>query len=278
MEKEYHADENKEIKRLHAIIKQQREHLQDLDVLKADFLNVISHELKSPLTPITAYLDLFLKERLGPITAEQREALEIMIRNSSHLQMLIGDIVDLNKLEAGKIPFAIELVSLKDIIENVVKDYAHIAKQKGISFHINVTLPSIEGDKKRLTQVFANLVNNALKFTSKGEISITAKKRGYRAFIDVRDTGIGIPKYALDNVFDKFYQVDRGATRKYPGTGLGLAICRAIIKAHGGEIWVESVPNQSTTFHILLYYKRMGKPFEAYSEIFQKENSEKNTF
>ena len=272
MEKEYHSDEKKEIKRLHAIIKQQTEHLQGLDLLKADFLNVISHELKSPLTPITAYLDLFLKERLGPITAEQREALEIMIRNSSHLQMLIGDIVDLNKLEAGKIPFTIEPVSLHNIIENVAKDYEHIAKQKGISIRINAAIPPIEGDKKRLTQVFANLVNNALKFTPKGEIRITAKKRGYRAFIDVQDTGIGIPSNALDKVFDKFYQVNRGPARKYPGTGLGLAICRAIIKAHGGEIWVESVPDKSTTFHILLYYKRMGKPFEAYSEIFQKEN------
>lgn len=273
MKEEYYSDEKKEIKRLHAIIKQQTEHLHELDVLKADFLNVISHELKSPLTPITAYLDLFLKERLGPITAEQREALEIMIRNSQHLQMLIGDIVDLNKLEAGKIPFVIEPISLHNIIENVVKDYAHIAKQKGISIRTNIALPPIEGDKKRLTQVFANLMNNALKFTSKGEISITAKKHGYRAFIDVQDTGIGIPKYALDDVFDKFYQVDRGPARKYPGTGLGLAICRAIIKAHGGDIWVESILDKSTTFHILLYYKRMGKPVEEYSKMFQKKEN-----
>lgn len=260
----------KEIDRLQRIVKQQQAQLQELDTMKGEFLNVISHELKSPLTPIIAYLDLFLKERLGPITAEQRKALELMIRNSQHLQMLIGDIVDLNKLETGKIQFTIELVSLHDIIENVVKNYEYIAKQKGISFRVNVPLPPIEGDKARLTQVFTNLVSNAVKFTKKGEITITAKKQGYRAFIDVQDRGIGIPAHALDKVFDKFYQVNRGPARQYSGTGLGLTICRAIIKAHGGEISVESTPNKSTTFHILLHYKRMGKPFEEYSDIFHK--------
>lgn len=261
-----------EIKKIKRIIDKQAEQLKDLEKMKIEFLNVTSHELKTPLTPIQAYLNLLLKGKLGNLTPAQKEGLEVISRNTKKLRLLIWDILDLTMLEAGKMKFNMEEIQLRDVIEDVIKDAESFAKEKSIILNQRIGyLPSIECDKERLTQVFTNLVNNAIKFTPKnGKISIESEKKGYRAIIAVKDTGIGIPKRDMNRIFDKFYQVDRGATRKYSGTGLGLTICKGIIKAHGGEISVESEPRKGSTFYVTLYSKRLGKPIEAFAEAFRK--------
>ena len=261
-----------EIKKMKKIIDKQAEQLKDLEKMKIEFLNVTSHELKTPLTPLQAYLNLLLKGKLGKLTPAQKEGLEVISRNTKKLRLLIWDILDLTRLEAGKMKFNMEEIQLEDVIEDVIKDAESFAKEKNIVINQRLGyLPSIEGDKERLTQVFTNLITNAIKFTPKnGKISIDAERRGYRTIISVKDTGIGIPKKDLNRIFDKFYQVDRGATRKYPGTGLGLTICEGIVKAHGGEIGVKSEPRKGSTFYVTLYSKRLGKPIEAFAEAFRK--------
>lgn len=261
-----------EIKKMKKMIDKQVEQLKDLEKMKIEFLNVTSHELKTPLTPIQAYLNLLLKGKLGELTPAQKEGLEVISRNAKRLRLLIWDILDLTRLEAGKMKFNMEEVQLTDIIEDVIKDSESLAKEKNIIINQRLGyLHPIEGDKERLPQVFTNLINNAIKFTPKnGKITIEAERKGYRTIIAVKDTGIGIPKKDLNRIFDKFYQVDRSATRKYPGTGLGLTICKGIIKAHGGEIMVESEPRKGSTFYITLYSKRLGKPIEAFAEAFRK--------
>ena len=261
-----------EIKKMKKIIDKQAEQLKDLEKMKIEFLNVTSHELKTPLTPIQAYLNLLLKGKLGKLNPAQKEGLEVISRNTKKLRFLIWDILDLTRLEAGKMKFNMEKMELEDVIEDVIKDAELFAKEKNIVINQRLGyLPSIDGDKERLTQVFTNLITNAIKFTPKnGKISIDAERRGYRTIISVRDTGIGIPKKDLNRIFDKFYQVDRGATRKYPGTGLGLTICEGIVKAHGGEIGVKSEPRKGSTFYTTLYSKRLGKPIEAFAEAFRK--------
>lgn len=261
-----------EIKKMKKMIDKQVEQLKDLEKMKIEFLNVTSHELKTPLTPIEAYLNLLLKGKLGELTPAQKEGLEVISRNAKRLRLLIWDILDLTRLEAGKMKFNMEEIQLTDIIEDVIKDSESLAKEKNIIINQRLGyLHPIDGDKERLPQVFTNLINNAIKFTPKnGKITIEAERKGYRTIIAVKDTGIGIPKKDLNKIFDKFYQVDRSATRKYPGTGLGLTICKGIIKAHGGEIGVESEPRKGSTFYITLYSKRLGKPIEAFAEAFRK--------
>ncbi len=261
-----------EIKKMKKMIDNQAEQLKELEKMKIEFLNVTSHELKTPLTPIQAYLDLLLKGSLGELTSAQKEGLEVIFRNIKKLRILIWDILDLTRMEAGKMKFNMSEIQLTDIIKDVIKDAELSAKEKKIIINQSLGyLPPIEGDKERLTQVFTNLISNAVKFTPKnGEISIEAERKGYRNIIAVKDTGIGIPKKDLNRVFDKFYQVHRGTKRKYPGTGLGLTICEGVIKAHGGEIQVESEPRKGSSFYVTLYSKRLGKPTEAYAEAFRR--------
>lgn len=243
----------------------------DLERMKIEFLNITSHELKSPLTPIMAYLDLLLKGELGKLTESQKDGLEVIARNTKRLKHLIWDILDLAKIEAGEMKFNMQQIQLRDVIEGVVKDTEIFARERDIGIGADIGhLPLIEGDKERLTQVFTNLVNNAIKFTPKrGKITIRAEKKGYNFIVSVRDTGIGIAERNLGKIFDKFYQVDTSAKRKYPGTGLGLTICNGIIKAHGGEIEVESEPRKGSIFYVTLPYRKMGKPVEMFAEAFR---------
>ncbi len=245
----------------------------NLEKTKLEFLNIVSHELKTPLTPMIAYLDLLLKGKLGKLTKQQREALETVTKNTKQLRHLIWDILDLSKLEAGNMRFNMRQIDLTELIKEVVKNMETVAKEKSIIIEPKIRpLPITEADRERLTQVITNLISNAIKFTPrKGKIIIETKKRGYSLMISVSDTGIGIPKKQLDNIFTKFFQVDSKTSRKYQGTGLGLTICKGIINAHGGDITVESTPRKGSTFHIKLPYKSLGKPTELFMEAFKEK-------
>ncbi|NJD76885.1 MAG: PAS domain S-box protein [Candidatus Methanoperedens sp.] len=228
--------------------------LKELFRMKDSFLSNMSHELRTPLTSIMGYTELMLDEN---ITEEQRQKLEIILRNSKRLSMLINRLLDSTLIESSNLQLDIQMLSIYDIAVLAAEDMRGMSSIKNIPVSIEIS-PSltIEGDRNRLTQVLSYILDNAIKFTIKGEIKITANEEKDYAHIKISDTGVGIPEDKLKSIFDKFYHLESSDTRKYGGTGLSLWVSKNIIEAHGGKIWAES-KNTGSTFHILLPERRM---------------------
>jgi signal transduction histidine kinase len=240
------------IKDMHeAEIRRAHEKLKSLDKLKTDFMNMAAHELKTPLVPMVGYLQLIDKDKLGK---DDRESLEIAVRNTKRLQLLVNDILDIAKLESKVMKFTMEDLQLTKLIKDATASVKPFAKEKKLTLRMSLPekLPLVRGDAVRVTQVLTNLLNNAIKFTERGGVSIEATKSGDSVLVRVRDTGIGIKRKDIPKLFTKFYQADTSGRRRYGGTGLGLAICKQIVKAHGGEIWVKSRFGHGSTFTFTL--------------------------
>jgi len=224
--------------------------LKELYRLKENFLSNISHELRTPLTSVIGYTELLLDDNLTDI---QRHKAEVILRNSKRLSRLIRALLDTNLIEASNLQLNIQDVVINELIASVIEDMKTIAATKNILVRNDMLeIFMVKGDIDRLTQVFLNVLDNAIKFTIKGEVSIKAVSDNGYVHITISDTGIGIPEDKLEKIFDRFYQMDSVITRKYAGTGLGLWISRKIVEAHGGKIWAES-KNSGSTFHILLH-------------------------
>jgi len=223
--------------------------LQELYKIRTNFLSNISHELRTPLTSVIGYTELMLDEKL---TEKQMHMTEIVFRNSKRLSRLIKGLLDSQLIESNSLHLSSEVVGINEIITVVVEDMKNMAASKNILLKIDIpdTLVVL-GDIEKLTQVFSNLLDNAIKFTIAGEINISGEIDNQNVHIQISDTGIGIPQDRLDKIFERFYQMDSSDSRKYGGTGLGLWISKNIIEAHGGRIWAES-KNSGSTFHILL--------------------------
>jgi two-component system phosphate regulon sensor histidine kinase PhoR len=234
----------------------------ELDRLKSDFISIVSHELKTPLTSIKGFVRLLAAERVGPITEKQRHYLDVVQKQTESLTLLINDLLDLSRIEAGIMDVRHEPVLLAEVIEGVVQQLDNLAQEKGIALVVEVPedLPMLNGDNERLSQVFMNLIHNAIKFTpERGEVAVRAKAVGEDCLIRVSDNGIGISAQDLPRVFDKFYQVDSSSTRHQSGTGLGLSICKQLVNAHGGEMWANSAKGRGTTITIILPLYKPGK-------------------
>ena len=229
--------------------------LLELDRLKSEFVSMVSHELKTPLTSIKISADV-LKSLSGSEKdiRTRDEMLAIIDRNIGRQKRLVSDLLDISRIETGNLKLSLEPVDLYDIIRESVESMRKIAEEVGIPIHLDLQgkSPRITGDPDRLVQVFVNLIGNALKFTKEGEIRIWARMVDGHPEIRVSDTGIGIPPEELNMIFDKFHQVDSGLTREVGGTGLGLAICKGIIEGHGGSIRAESEVGRGSTFVIVL--------------------------
>ncbi len=252
--KESRKEIEKEAKKLAKMNKK----LKEIDKLKSNFLNITSHELKTPLTPIRCYLDILKDESLGKLNKKQRDALKVIDRNSVILKHLIDDILDITKLESGKMKFLISNVDVKKLVEDVTKSLKLAAKKKEIKIELNIqnNLPKIKGDSHRLSQVLSNLLRNAIKFSGKEtKIKIQVKKQQDKILFEIKDTGVGIPKKAIPKLFTKFFQVDKSTTRHFEGTGLGLAISKGIVEAHKGKIWVQSKLGKGSTFSFTIPIK-----------------------
>jgi signal transduction histidine kinase len=186
------------------------------------------------------------------ITPEQKHKLEIILRNSLRLSRLIKGLLDTALIESRNLQLDMQTISIYDLITNVAEDMKATALIKNIP--INIDVPHqlmVEGDRDRLTEVFSNIVDNAIKFTIKGKIKITAEQENEWVHVKINDTGIGIPEDKLELIFDRFYQLDSAHIQKYGGAGLGLWISKNIVEAHRGKIWAES-KNRGSTFHVLL--------------------------
>jgi signal transduction histidine kinase len=227
--------------------------LRELDHLKSSFLASMSHELRTPLNSIIGFTEVLLDGLDGPLTERMLRDIRIIYKNGQHLLSLINDVLDMAKIEAGKMKLTPERVALPEVLEEVSEIASPLARDKALALRIEAEAPEalvLEADRTRLRQVLLNLVGNAIKFTDAGEVSIQASRANGAIRVSVRDTGAGIPPEKLTTIFDAFSQLDSTTTRKAEGTGLGLTISRRLVELHGGRLWAEStgVPGEGSVF------------------------------
>jgi|GEM_PF-3334537 len=242
-------------KRFEAEIEQKNKELSRINQLKSNFLNVTSHELRTPMTAMSGYLQMMKNNLLGEVTDDQQEAIDIILRNANRLDSLVDDILDTSRLESGTMKFLPQKTMVDQVLDEIKKTMRSEAEAKQITIEIEVSpgLPILTIDPDRIKQVIINLVKNAIKFSSEqSTITIQVKDGGECVIFSVIDEGRGIPKEKIDHVFDVFYQVESGIDRSYGGTGLGLTICKGIVIGHGGKIWVESVEGEGSIFSFSL--------------------------
>ena len=230
------------------------EKLKELDLMKSEFLNTVSHELRTPLTSIKAFAEILL-DNVGEDVETQTEFLEIINKESDRLTRLINNLLDLSRIEAGRMKWESEQIDLYEIAESALNALRGSAEKKGLLVEANLEedLPTV-GDKDKLIQVVTNLLGNAIKFTSEGgKIVVTAQRKDLlTARILVKDSGVGIAPEFHESIFEKFSQVDSSETRDIKGSGLGLPIARSITEHHGGKLFVESEAGEGSTFIIEL--------------------------
>jgi len=231
------------------------EEVKTISKRKSDFISSVSHELRTPLTSIKGYAAILLAGKLGAMPDEIKNRLEKINRHSDELVHMVNDLLDISRIESGKVDMKIESLDLKTIIEKVGDLLCEQLKAKNISFGANLAdhCQKILADRGQIERVFINLVGNALKFTPQnGKININANCANKIIQIDVVDTGFGIPQEAQEHIFEEFYRVDNTINQQVKGTGLGLTLVKHIVEAHQGKIWVKSKLGEGSTFSFTL--------------------------
>lgn len=238
--------------------------LRELDHLKNSFLANMSHELRTPLNSILGFAQVILEGLDGPLTEEMTTDLGLIEKNGKHLLNLINEILDMAKIEAGRLSLSPEPVNLGELLQYAIDTTSSLARDKSLYLRLenseeaDITLML---DHTRMSQVFINLIGNATKFTDSGGITLVVERQPSKVFVRIRDTGIGIPPDKLEMIFEAFSQVDTSTTRKAGGTGLGLPISRRLVEMHGGKLWAEStgIPGDGSAFIIELPLGVPGK-------------------
>jgi signal transduction histidine kinase len=232
------------------------ERLRELDRLKAEFVSVASHEIKTPLSVIRGYVTLLADGIYGEVNQQQKKTLEAVSAQTDRLARLVHRLLDVSRFEAGGARLELREIELRPFFEQLTADFRVLAVQNEIDFPVRVAddLPrSIVGDEDRLNEVLGNLLSNAFKFTGReGTIRMEASRAEEGIAVEVEDSGVGIPADKLPHVFEKFYQVDNAAQPRSVGSGLGLAIAREIVEAHGGTITADSEEGRGTRFRVHL--------------------------
>jgi signal transduction histidine kinase len=229
--------------------------LQEANRLKSVFLANMSHELRTPLNAVIGFSEFLIDEKAGPLNAKQKEYLGDVLNSGRHLLQLINDVLDLSKIEAGKMEVRAERFPIRRAVDEVCTAIAQTAAAKGIAIRRDISgAPSeVTLDRQKFIQVLYNLISNAVKFSNDGEeVSVTATQRDGALRISVRDRGIGIRSEDLEKLFVEFQQLDSSAARRFEGTGLGLALTRKLVEVQGGGISVESERGQGSTFTVSL--------------------------
>jgi signal transduction histidine kinase len=227
--------------------------LLSVDEMKTNFLANVSHELRTPLTSIRSFSELLLSYEEDPAT--QKEFLRIINNESERLTRLVNDVLDISRIEAGHMNWQMASVDVTDLLDDLARTFGPLVTLAQLEFLVDVRpgLPRVHGDRDRLHQVFANLLNNAMKFTPPGgSIVLRAEAVDGHVRISVGDTGVGIAAQEHERIFEKFQQVGNALTGKPRGTGLGLPICRDIVEHHRGWMWVTSTPGVGSTFTVAL--------------------------
>lgn len=265
--------------RLLTLIEVANRELRELDKLKSTFLANMSHELRTPMNAIMGYTDLLIDQVDGPVNEEQEKSLRKVATNARHLLQLINDVLDISKIESGKMSLSPKEIDFTWLIESIMPTFEPQIKQKklSLSYDIAAELPLLYADEDKIKQVLINLISNAIKFTHKGGVTVSARisDRGISpgeeaifAEICVEDTGIGIKAEDIGKIFDKFVQVDLTTVRQYEGTGLGLSIARGLVSLHKGVIWVTSKYSEGSKFCFTIPFKKeiLEKPAEPVVE------------
>ncbi len=244
---------NERIENMNTELVEARNAAEDANRIKTEFLSHMSHELRTPLNAILNFTAFVADGLMGEVNDTQVDTLQKVMDSGNHLLSLINDILDISKIEAGMMNLFIEEVDLNTILKGTISTTKGLVKNKPVELvaEIDAGLPQIRGDKRRIRQVFLNLVSNAVKFTPEGSITIRANQRNGDIFIAVEDTGIGISAEDLDNVFVAFKQAQHDL-RNVAGTGLGLPISKHFVEAHGGSLWLESELGLGSTFYVTL--------------------------
>ena len=236
------------------------ERTKELDRLKSEFVAVVSHEVRTPLTSIKGSLELLGDERFHKLPPPQKELLSICQANTERLISLINDILDFSKLESSKLSLTVESIDAGTVLTEAVENIQNLAKQKGVEIDLKIdpSTGSIEADPMRVGQVATNLLGNAIKFSpEQSRIEVFASGDESQITVSVKDYGRGIAQRDLNRLFQRFAQLDSSTTRKAGGTGLGLVISKGIVEQHGGKIWVESSVGEGSTFSFSLPRRRV---------------------
>ncbi len=229
--------------------------LKRIDEMKSNFVTNVSHELRTPLTSISGFVSLLLAGRAGALKPQQSKYLEVVSRQAANLTKMIEDLLDLSRLQSRQVKSSLSRADIKTVVDGTIENLSEAASAKNIdlSNRISDSLPPVQADPDRLSQVLRNIVGNAIKFTGEGGlVEIKAHRNGRLMQVQVSDTGVGIPLKALPHIFDRFFQGGAGEMEEDGGFGLGLAISREIVEMHGGKIWAESDPGHGSIFYFTL--------------------------
>ncbi|MFA5975231.1 MAG: ATP-binding protein [Elusimicrobiota bacterium] len=228
--------------------------LRKLESIRQEFVANASHELKTPLTSIKGYVETLLEGALED-PKHNREFLKTIQLQTDHLMRLIEDLLDLSAIEARRIRYHFEPVSLKEVVEQIAQNVAPLAKAKPVTLDLRCSedLPRVRADREKLGQIFMNLLDNAIKFNKPGgRVTVTASPGQGFVTVAVQDTGVGILPQDLPRVFERFFRTEKSHSHDIPGTGLGLAIVKHLVEAHQGSVTAESVPGQGSVFHFTI--------------------------
>jgi signal transduction histidine kinase len=249
-------DLEKKVEERTAELKLVLEEVKRISKRKSDFISSVSHELRTPLTSIKGYASILLAGKLGELPKEIHNRLDKINRHSDELAHLVNDLLDISRIESGKVIMKQEPQDLNSLIEKVIDLLSVQLKERGLETYIK-QIPAdaavVFVDRNQIERVFINLIGNAIKFTPpKGKITVSAHKADKEVQLDITDTGCGIPEQAKEAIFEEFYRVDNPINEQVKGTGLGLALVKHIIEAHGGRIWVKSKEGAGSTFSFTL--------------------------
>lgn len=246
--------------------------LREVDQLKSEFLASMSHELRTPLNSIIGFADVLLEGLDGDLNERMEEDVRLIRQSGDHLRGLIGDILDMSKIEAGRMDLRYEEIDIAQLANDVLATAAPLAQEKHLFLHLDIDdgVKPVQADRTRLRQVLWNIMGNAIKFTEKGSITVSVQAQQNHILCSVRDTGIGIKEEHAAVVFEQFRQIDGGLNRAAGGTGLGMPITKKLVELHGGEIWIESVFGQGSTFLFTIPYnppKSKTQPVETVASV-----------
>jgi signal transduction histidine kinase len=222
---------------------------------KNDFVSLVSHELRTPMTSIKGYTDLMLKGAVGALNEQQKSFMTIVKSNVDRMAELVSDLLDVSRLEAGRVRLTLEGLDLAGVVLEISQELAETMRQRELTLHCSLPpgLPPVCADRGRVVQVLLNLLSNAYRYTpAGGKITIAVHALGDEVQVDVTDTGIGVSGQDREFIFERFYRADHPVVREQAGTGLGLPIARSLIEMHGGRLWLRSEVGAGSTFSFTL--------------------------
>ncbi len=252
----------------------QKAKVEEANKLKSEFLSNMSHELRTPLNSILALSRVLQIQSGAKLSEEENEYVRIINRNGEKLLMLINDILDLSKIEAGKIDLKPKKISIRSILRSIIENLEQVAENKGIAIRFDYAedLTDPVSDEMRVYQIFQNIIGNAVKFTEEGSVTITATNDEKHLRVVIEDTGIGIEESQLPHIFEEFRQIDGSLSRKYDGTGLGLAIALKSAELISATISVESTPGKGSRFEVIIPLAWMQHAIAVPEEAAHQEN------